>query len=79
MRDPPTGATALVNGDARMAGLARELADALSRYARERRSDDQKEVARLQTELCAARRIELDPPPAAPEPSAPPTDGSAKT
>ena len=69
----------MVTDDGRMAALGRNLADALSRYARERRGDDQKEVARLQTELCAARRIELDPPPAAPEPPAPPTDGSAKT
>jgi hypothetical protein len=42
-----------------MARLARDLADALRRYARERRSDDRQQIARLQTELCATRRQEL--------------------
>jgi hypothetical protein len=45
-----------------MAGLARELADALRRYARERHPEDQQEVARLQTSLCTARRAKLAPP-----------------
>lgn len=48
--------------DAVMAGIARDLADVLARYARERRSEDQKEIARLHTELCNARRAELKPP-----------------
>ena len=38
---------------------ARNLADALIRWARERRDDDKREVAWLQHELCQARRKEL--------------------
>lgn len=45
-----------------MAAIARNLADALAHFARERRSEDQKEIARLHTELCNARRAELKPP-----------------
>jgi hypothetical protein len=51
-----------MNDDKTMAALGRDLADTLSRYAHDRRPDDQKEIARLHTELCAARRIELAPP-----------------
>jgi hypothetical protein len=36
--------------------VALELADALMRFARERRDDDRKEIAALHTELCAAVR-----------------------
>jgi hypothetical protein len=42
--------------------LARSLADTLMRWARDRRPDDQKGIAQLQTELCALRRHELTPP-----------------
>jgi hypothetical protein len=42
--------------------IARDLADALRSYARERRSEDQQEVRRLLTSLCAARRAELAAP-----------------
>jgi hypothetical protein len=42
------------------ARLARDLADTLRAYARERRDDLKKEIARLQTELCATRRLELE-------------------
>ena len=44
-------------------GLARNLADTLMRWARERHADDQKQIAQLQTELCKLRRDELTPPP----------------
>jgi hypothetical protein len=44
-----------------MAQIARDLADALRRYAHDRRLEDQQEVRRLQTSLCAARRAELAP------------------
>jgi hypothetical protein len=36
--------------------VALELADALMRFARERRDDDRKAIAALHTELCAAVR-----------------------
>jgi hypothetical protein len=39
--------------------LARDLADTLRSFARERRDDLKKEIARLQTELCTTRRLEL--------------------
>jgi hypothetical protein len=39
--------------------LARDLADTLRAFARERRDDLKKEIARLQTELCRLRREEL--------------------
>jgi hypothetical protein len=42
-----------------MARCARDLADALRDYARERRDDDRKRVADLQMQLCATRRVEL--------------------
>jgi hypothetical protein len=48
-------------GDCEMAHLARSLADALSTFAHSRSDDDRKKVAELQTELCAARRVELTP------------------
>ena len=48
--------------DAEMARLAREIADAYSKDARERSSETQKAVAVLKTELCAARRRELEKP-----------------
>jgi hypothetical protein len=44
------------------AQLARDLADTLRMFARERRDDLKKEIARLQTELCATRRLELAEP-----------------
>jgi hypothetical protein len=44
------------------AQLARDLADTLRMFARERRDDLKKEIARLQTELCATRRLELEQP-----------------
>jgi hypothetical protein len=50
-----------------VARIARDLADALRRYASERRSEDQQQVALLQTELCAARRQELKKAPAVKE------------
>ena len=48
------------DADHRMAALARNLADALARYARERHPDDQREVARIHTEICAERRKEFN-------------------
>lgn len=42
-----------------MVRVARDLADALRDYARERRPEDKMRVAHLQTELCAVRRAEL--------------------
>jgi hypothetical protein len=42
------------------ATTARTLADVLIRYARDRRPEDQKEIAQLQTELCKLRREELE-------------------
>jgi hypothetical protein len=44
-----------------MLAIARDLADALINFARDRRPDDQKEIARLHTELCKARWTELQP------------------
>lgn len=44
--------------NAKMATIGRELAAALSQFARERRDDDKKAIARLHTELCAAWRAE---------------------
>ena len=41
------------------AAIARGLADSLMIYARERRDEDKKNIAILQTELCAFRRAEL--------------------
>ena len=43
----------------RYAALARDLADVLMLWARNRHTDDQKEIGRLQSELCRLRRIEL--------------------
>lgn len=40
--------------------IARTLADTLTAYARDRHPDDQKEIARLQTELCRMRREEIE-------------------
>jgi hypothetical protein len=45
--------------DENYARLARELADMLMHWARDRHSDDKKEIARLQSELCQLRREEL--------------------
>jgi len=45
--------------DSDYAVLARDLADALMAYARDRRDDDKKRVAQLQTELCMFRRAEI--------------------
>ena len=42
-----------------MARVARDLADALRAYARERRPEQKLVVAELQTQLCATRRLEL--------------------
>jgi hypothetical protein len=42
----------------RLAEIARQLADALMKFARSRDDNDKKHVAQLQTELCAARRAE---------------------
>ncbi|HXA10713.1 MAG TPA: hypothetical protein VNW93_00745 [Mycobacterium sp.] len=47
--------------DKTMAAFARTLAEALMRYARERRFEDQKEIARLHHELCKAYREESEP------------------
>ena len=44
--------------DATMAAVARELAEALILFARDRRPDDQKEIARLHHALCVAYRNE---------------------
>jgi hypothetical protein len=45
--------------DANLAAIARDLAKALTKYARERDPMVQKDIARLHTELCAAYRDEL--------------------
>lgn len=42
------------------AQLARDLADMLRAFARSRSDDLKKEIARLQTELCETRRLELE-------------------
>jgi hypothetical protein len=42
-----------------LANVARDLADALQHYARERHAEDRTRVAELQTQLCATRRVEL--------------------
>jgi hypothetical protein len=44
--------------DNKIAGIGRSLASALSRFARDRRDEDRKEIARLQSELCAGVRAE---------------------
>jgi len=56
--------------DSYFAGIARELAQALIRFARERRDDDKKAIAALHTSLCAAYREEMEAVPA--EAQAPP-------
>lgn len=48
--------------DADYVRVGRNLAEALMRYARERRSDDHKEVGALQHTLCQMRRAELAEP-----------------
>jgi hypothetical protein len=53
------------------AQLARDLADTLRLFARERRDDLKKEIARLQTELCATRRLELAEPQEQPDENPP--------
>jgi hypothetical protein len=45
--------------DDAMARVARDLADALRDYARERRDEHRLRVAELQTQLCATRRAEM--------------------
>ena len=50
----------MINFEASYANLARALADALREYARNRRFEDQKEIARLQTGLCNIRRDEMN-------------------
>jgi hypothetical protein len=45
--------------DATMANLARTLAQTLMAYARDRRPDDQKEIARLHHLLCVEFRNEV--------------------
>ena len=42
-----------------MTRVARDLADALRDFARERRAEHKLRVAELQAELCATRRAEL--------------------
>jgi hypothetical protein len=56
------------DADRTMAALARNLADTLARYARE--PDDQREIARIHTEICAERRKELNALPPDKEPPA---------
>ncbi|MBO0715753.1 MAG: hypothetical protein J2P55_00250 [Rhizobiales bacterium] len=48
--------------DASYAGIGRDLADTLMRWARDRRTDDQKQVGALQHQLCQMRRAELSEP-----------------
>jgi hypothetical protein len=55
--------------DKAIADIARRLALTLSLFARERRPEDSKAIAILQTELCAAVRAEADEPPPASEPA----------
>lgn len=43
--------------------VARNLADTLIRFARDRRDEDRKEIGRLHYELCQLRRRDLEPPP----------------
>jgi hypothetical protein len=43
-----------------IAKIGRRLAEALSKYAYERSDDAKKQVAAIQTELCAAAREELE-------------------
>ena len=50
--------------DAKIAAIARRLAEALSAWARDRRADARVEISALQTELCAAWRAEQWVPPA---------------
>jgi hypothetical protein len=45
--------------------VGRDLADALRRWARDRRDEDKKEIATLQSELCRIRRAELSAAPSA--------------
>jgi hypothetical protein len=52
-------AVELAADDIAYAQLARLLADALRTFARERHDDSKKEIARLQTQLCETRRMEL--------------------
>jgi hypothetical protein len=46
--------------DASMAAIARDLAKALNKWARERGDAEKKAVAQAQADLCAAYRAELD-------------------
>lgn len=51
--------------DASMANVARQLAEVLIHYARDRRVEDQKLIAQLHTELCREYWKEREPPDAA--------------
>jgi hypothetical protein len=53
--------------DASMASIARDLAKALNKWARERGDAEKKAVAQAQADLCAAYRDELAAPQPAPE------------
>jgi hypothetical protein len=44
--------------DEQMAGIARQLAQALNTWAKSRAADDLRHIAMLHTELCAAARAE---------------------
>lgn len=46
--------------DAKIAGIARNLAEALADFAYTRKDDDKKRIATLHTELCAAVRTETE-------------------
>ena len=50
--------------DAKIAAIGRRLAAALCEWARDRRADARVEISALQTELCAAWRMEQWVPPA---------------
>jgi hypothetical protein len=58
--------------DADYARTARSLAETLMRFARDRRTEDQKEAGALQSQLCQMRRAEL----AEPVPEPPTTEPS---
>jgi hypothetical protein len=53
------------------AAIGRNLADTLMVWARDRRTEDQKQAGALQHDLCQIRRAELAEPP--PEPPAEPS------
>jgi hypothetical protein len=47
-----------MSDDAKIAGLGRQLAEALSDFAYSRKDEDKKRVAYLQFQLCAAVKAE---------------------